>query len=86
MVIYPLVLPVPPPLKGVGGTRALAHSIKNHLKQNPERVKSSSIATGKLAIQFEYMIIYAPVVFFREIGDAWRRQRNVPEGLLSNKC
>ena len=28
MVIYPLVLPVPPPLKGVGGTRALAHSIK----------------------------------------------------------
>ena len=27
MVIYPLVLPVPPPLKGVGGTRALAHSI-----------------------------------------------------------
>ena len=29
MVIYPLVLPVPPPLKGVGGTRALAHSIKN---------------------------------------------------------
>jgi hypothetical protein len=60
--------------------------IKNHLKQNPERVKSSSIATGKLAIQFEYMIIYAPVVFFREIGDAWRRQRNVPEGLLSNKC
>ena len=28
MVIYPLVLPVPPPLKGVGGTRALAHSIR----------------------------------------------------------
>ena len=28
MVLYPLVLPVPPPLKGVGGTRALAHSIK----------------------------------------------------------
>ena len=27
MVIYPLVLPVPPPLEGVGGTRALAHFI-----------------------------------------------------------
>ena len=27
MVIYPFVLPVPPPLEGVGGTRALAHFI-----------------------------------------------------------
>ena len=27
IVVYPLVLPQPPPLKGVGGTRALPHFI-----------------------------------------------------------
>ena len=52
MVIYPLVLPVPPPLKGVGGTRALAHSINESKDFNlisKEKSQDDTVALGDLS-------------------------------------